>query len=143
MELGDIAAVTEALGAEHPDQRVGVIGTGQFARSVMFAAALCPRVAASAVRLEEPTYRDDIREAEVSDVPRILAVTDMPIVAALSAPRPSRIEFPPGLDERFQQAYGWTRKFSERGFNTTGPQLQPAETTDWSALALWFARNLR
>jgi hypothetical protein len=143
MWTADIVAVTAALSAERPGQPIGVIGTGPFAKSVLFASGLCSRIAASAVRLEEPTYRDGIQAEKPSAVPRILAVADLQVVAALIAPRPCRIEFPPELGDRFRQAYGWTNKFCERAFSTTGPQLQPAAAPDWNALAIWFARNLR
>jgi hypothetical protein len=139
----DIAAVTEALAAQYPTQHIGVFGTGQFAKPVLFSAALCSRIAAFGVRLEEPTYRDEIWTTKLSEVPRILAVTDLPVVVGLSAPRPCRIEFPPALGEHFRQAYEWTNKFYRSAFDTSGPQLQPAAAPDWNALALWFARNLR
>ena len=64
MWASDIAAVTEALASEPMGARVGVFGVGQFARSALFASALCPRIAASAVRLEVPGYRDDLPAAE-------------------------------------------------------------------------------
>jgi hypothetical protein len=139
----DLIAVISALSAEHPDLHIGLIGTGQFAKSVLFASALSSQISGSAVRLAEPSYRDEIGIEKLSDVPRILAITDLPIVAALSAPRPCRIEFPPELGEEFRQAYQWPRTFYERGFGKAGIQLEPAMTTDWKAVALWFARILQ
>ena len=143
MWTADLIAVTSALWAERPGRRIGLIGTGQFAKSALFASALCPRISASAVRLGQPTYRDETATEKLSDMPRILAVTDLPMVVALSAPRPCRIEFSPELEERFRQAYQWTNKFSVHGFGTAELQLHPAATPDWKNLALWFARTLR
>jgi hypothetical protein len=143
MWTADLIAVTSALSAERPGQHIGLIGTGQFAKSALFASALCSRISASAVYLEQPTYRDGIATEKLSDVPRILALTDLPMVAALSAPRPCRIEFSPEVEGRFRQAYQWTNKFSEGGFGTANLELRPAAAPDWKNLALWFAGILR
>jgi hypothetical protein len=43
----DIQKVVEALAAEEPALRIGILGTGDFARSALFATGLCPRIRAA------------------------------------------------------------------------------------------------
>ena len=65
----DICAVAETLVREHPSLLIGVVGSGNFAKAAIFAAALCPRIAACAARLEEPTYRDESFAGRVAMFP--------------------------------------------------------------------------
>jgi hypothetical protein len=143
MWVSDISATAAALAAEHPGARIGVIGTGGFARSVLFAAALNPRITACSVRFDQPTYRDEALAGELAEVPRILAITDLPVVAALTAPRACRIEHPPELGEKFREAYSWPAEFAAKGFGASSIYLQPEEASDWTASAAWLARNLK
>jgi len=143
MWVSDISAVAAAFSAEHPDMTIGIIGTGDFAKSALFAAALDPRIGACIVRLEKPAYRDEVLTGELSEVPRILAVTDLPGVAAMVVPRPCRLEHPPELSEQFREAYAWPAEFSARGFGSTALQLQPQEAPEWNGSAAWLVHNLR
>jgi len=141
--VSDISAVSTAFSNEYPGMRMGVIGTGEFAKTVMFAGALCPRIATSALRLGNATFRDEAAAGKLSEVPRVLATTDLPVVAALAAPRPCRIEYPPEVAEQFGKAYAWTEQFYGRGFGATTFTLRAEAAPDWKAIATWLARNLR
>jgi cephalosporin-C deacetylase-like acetyl esterase len=139
----DIVAAASALESEHPGVKIGVIGTGQFAKAALFAAALSPRIAASAVRLENAGYREEAASGGLSDVPRILATTDLAGLAALCAPRSCRIEFPPEKSEQFRQTYAWSAKFSTMGFGTSSVELEPSAADGWNARIVWLVRMLR
>jgi hypothetical protein len=143
MWASDIAATAVALAAAHPGLKIGVLGTGTFAKATLFAAALFPGITACAVRLEKAGYRKEAVSGALSDVPRILATTDLAGLAALCAPRACRIEFPPEESEQFRQAYAWPAKFSTMGFGTSPLALEPAPSPDWNARAVWLARMLR
>jgi len=143
MWVSDIAATSAALAAEHPGVKIGVLGTGEFAKAALFAAALTPGIAACAVRLESTGYREEAASGGLSDVPRILATTDLAQVAALCAPRACRIEYPREKSVQFQQAYAWPVKFSTMSFGTSSLELEPASRSDWNARVASLARMLR
>jgi len=143
MWVSDIAATAVALAAAYPGMKIGVLGTGVFAKAALFAAALTPGIAACAVRWESAGYREESATGALSDVPRILATTDLAGVAALCAPRVCRIEFPPEKSAQFEQAYAWPVKFSTMAFGTNSLELEPAPSPDWNARAAWLARMLR
>lgn len=138
----DIVAAAAALSGEHPGVKVGLLGLGQFAKAALFAAALSPRIAACAVRLQNTGYREEAASAGLSDVPRILVTTDLAGLAALCAPRACRIEFPPEKSEPFRQAYAWSAKFSTMGFGASSVELEPAASDGWNARVGWLARML-
>ena len=143
MWASDIGATASALATEHPGLKVGVLGTGAFAKAALFTAALSRGITACAVRLDSAGYREEAASGALSDVPRILTVTDLAGLAALCAPRACRIEFPPERSGQFQQAYAWPAKFSTMGFGTSALELEPASSPDWNARVVWLARMLR
>ena len=95
------------------------------------------------MRLDSAGYREEAASGALSDVPRILTVTDLAGLAALCAPRACRVEFPPEKSAQFQQAYAWPAKFSTMGFGTSALELEPASSPDWNARVVWLARTLR
>jgi hypothetical protein len=139
----DIAAAASALEGEHPGVKIGVVGTGRFGKAALFAAALFPQIAASAIRLKNAGYREEAASGGLSDVPRILATTDLAGLAALCAPRVCRIEFPPEKSEQFRQTYACPAKFSTMGFGTSSLELEPAAADGWNERVAWLVRVLR
>jgi len=139
----DIQATVNAVAAEHLGQRVGLLGAGQFAHAALFAAALDPRIIASAIRLPAASFREDAERDELAAVPRILAYTDLPVVTALVAPRACWLEYPAKIGPKFREAYDWTARFYEHGFLSAQLNLVSADQSDWSAVAKWFAQALR
>jgi hypothetical protein len=139
----DIQATVTALAAEHPGQRFGLLGVGQFAHATLFAAALDPRITASAIRLSATSVREDAERDEIAAVPRILAYTDLPIVTALLAPRACRLEYPTRIGSKFRETYDWPARFYKNGFGSAELNLVSADESDWNAVAKWFAQALR
>jgi cephalosporin-C deacetylase-like acetyl esterase len=74
---------------------IGVAGIDRFGKAALFAAALDQRIAAVLAHVPGVSYRQEMERRIVADVPRILSVADVPEIAALIAPRVSRIETGP------------------------------------------------
>jgi len=140
----DIDGVVTALTAEYGDVPVGLVGTGQLAKSALFAAALNPRITALFSRLPELSYWHEARKGSLADVPRVLSVLDLPTAAALVAPRPCWIQVPNGVDEeQLQSAYVWSTQFYERAAGASGAlRLSRADLSEWPEVAGWFAGKL-
>ena len=71
----------------------------------------------------------------------MLATIDLPVVVALTAPRPCRLEYPPAAADKFQKAYAWTEQFSLSGFHTKSIEIAPSLAEDWKALACMVFYN--
>ena len=120
-----------------------MLGAGQFAHAALFAAALDPRITASAIRLSATSVREDAERDEIAAVPQILAYTDLPIVTALLTPRACRLEYPIRIGPKFREAYDWPARFYKDGFGSAELNLVSADESDWNAVAKWFAQALR
>lgn len=138
----DISAVANAFAAENPSRQIGVLGTGGFATAALFAAAMCPRIQAAVIELDAATYRTRSATSELSDVPRILAYMDLPVVAAMVAPRRLYIAHAPDNGQAFQHAYEWPQQFFRRGFDADALELHAAPSDSWAEFAAWFAKNM-
>ena len=57
--------------------------------------------------------------------------------------RACRLEYPARIERKFKDAYDWTARFYEHGFRSAELNLVPADESDWSAVAKWFAQALR
>jgi pimeloyl-ACP methyl ester carboxylesterase len=140
MWIDDTRALITALGP-HP---IALIGVGRFGKTALFAAAIDDRIAAVFAFLHEVTYRAEVREGVLADVPRVLSVSDLPELLDLIRPRNCWLQFPRDITaEQIRLAYlehlgpDTLRDSDGNSFHFTR-----SEQPDWSAVAKWLQASL-
>jgi hypothetical protein len=141
----DVNAIVAALSTEYGNMPIGVIGTGRLAKPALFAAALNPKITTLIASLPDISYRHEAQKGRVADVPKILAITDLPAIVALVAPRSCWLQFPEGTDEReLQSTYASSGEVYQHvaGYS---PALRLGLVGDksWNDKAKWLAQHLR
>jgi len=141
----DVNGVVSALSTEYGNAPIGVVGVGQLAKPALFAAALNPHITSVIAGLPDLSYRHEAQRGLIADVPRILAITDLPAVVALVAPRSCWLQFPNGTDEReLQLTYASSREFYQQvAGNSSTFRLGFTGDPSWADKAKWLAQCLR
>jgi hypothetical protein len=141
----DLKGVVTALSSAYPDAPIGLVGTGHLGKAALFEAALDTRISVVMAQLHDLTYRQEAMRGGLSDVPGILAATDMPLIVGLVAGRPCWIQMEGKVaDQDLKSTFAWSLGLYEYASkNQQRLCLQIGGGEDWGDIAEWFAAHFR